>query len=165
VAQIIAPRPQALRLSAQALLPIAVVFLLCAAIGVELMVLAAWLPDTLNSWLHPDTAGYGDFPVFYRSGQEIHLNATYSPGLSLLMHPLTHFSMRAAFQIYFAINVAALCGVAWLAQRAVCWRCRRRTGRCGWDTSPRSLRWRRCAGCCSPSGGRSGPGCCWASWP
>jgi hypothetical protein len=119
LAQIIAPRQQALRFSAETLRPIAVVFLLCAAIGVELMVLAAWLPDTLDVWRHPDTAGYGDFPVFYRSGRAIQLNATYSPGLSLLMHPLTHFSMRVAFQIYFAINVAALCGVAWLAQRAV----------------------------------------------
>jgi hypothetical protein len=119
VAQIIAPRHQTPRIDVDALRPFAVMFLLCAAVGVELMVLAAWLPDTLDTWLHPDTAGYGDFPVFYRNAQHVSLNATYSPGLSLLMHPLTHFSMRVAFQIYVAVNVAALCGVAWLAQRAV----------------------------------------------
>lgn len=93
--------------------------LLCVAIGIELTVLASWLPDTMQVWLHPDTAGYGDFPSFYRNAQGINLNATYSPGLALLMHPLTYFSMRTAFQIYFGLNVAALLGVAFLAQGAV----------------------------------------------
>ncbi len=93
--------------------------LLYVAIGVELMALRALLPGTLDVWFHPDSAGYGDFPSFYRNAQGIRLNATYSPGLSLLMHPLTYFSMRVAFQIYFSLNVAALIGVAYLAQSAV----------------------------------------------
>jgi len=93
--------------------------LLFAAIGVELLVLGTWLPDTLDVWFHPDTAGYGDFPAFYRAAQHISLNATYSPGLSVLMYPLTYLSQRVAFQIYFGVNVAALLAVAAIAQSTV----------------------------------------------
>ncbi len=94
-------------------------FLLFAAIGIELMALVAWLPDTFDVWFRPDTAGYGDFPIFYRQGQAYGLNATYSPGLAILMHPLASFSMRVAFMIYTGVNVAALLGVAFIAQRSV----------------------------------------------
>jgi hypothetical protein len=93
--------------------------LLFAAIGIELLVLRTWLPDTLDVWFHPDTAGYGDFPAFYRAAQHISLNATYSPGLSALMYPLTYLSQRVAFQIYFGVNVAALLGIAAIAQSTV----------------------------------------------
>ncbi len=93
--------------------------LLFAAIGIELVVLAAWLPDTFDVWFRPDTAGYGDFPIFYRQGQHFSLNATYSPGLGVLMHPLAYFSMRVAFMIYTGVNVAAVLGVAFVAQRSV----------------------------------------------
>jgi hypothetical protein len=92
--------------------------LLFAAIGVELLVLGTWLPDTLDVWFHPDTTGYGDFPAFYGAAKHISLNATYSPALSVLMHPLTYFSQRVAFQIYFGVNVASLLGVAAIAQSA-----------------------------------------------
>jgi hypothetical protein len=113
------PQHRTLALPVARLAAIAPAFLLCAAIGIELAVLAVWLPDTLAVWRSPEVHGYGDFPSFYRNAQAIHLNATYSPGLSLLMHPLTWFSMKVAFQIYFAINVAALAGVAFLAQGGV----------------------------------------------
>lgn len=93
--------------------------LLFAAIGVELMVLVAWLPDTLGVWFRPDKNGYGDFPIFYRNASNFYLNGFYSPGLAVLMHPLTYLGMRAAFGVYFGINVAALAGVAYLAQRPV----------------------------------------------
>lgn len=93
--------------------------LIFAAIGVELMVLAAWLPDTLGVWFQPDKNGYGDFPVFYRNASGFYLNGFYSPGLAVLMHPLTYLGMRAAFGVYVGINVAALAGVAFLAQRSV----------------------------------------------
>lgn len=92
---------------------------LFAAIGVELMVLVAWLPDTLGVWFRPDKNGYGDFPMFYRNASGFYLNGFYSPGLAVLMHPLTYLGMRAAFGVYFGINVAALTGVAYLAQRPV----------------------------------------------
>jgi hypothetical protein len=101
--------------SLRALVPI----LLFAAIGVELIVLATWLPDTLSVWFNPEKNGFGDFPVFYRNARTFSLNALYSPGLTVVMHPLTYMSMRSAFIIYTGVNVAALLGVAYLAQRAV----------------------------------------------
>ena len=93
--------------------------LLFAAIGIELMVLVAWLPDTLGVWFRPDKNGYGDFPIFYRNASSFYLNGFYSPGLAVLMHPLTYLGRRAAFGVYFGINVAALAGVSYLAQRPV----------------------------------------------
>jgi len=93
--------------------------LLFAAIGVEISVLATWLPDTLRVWFHPEREGYGDFPSFYRAAESFHLNATYSPGLAVLMRPLTYMSMRPAFMLYTGVNVAALLGVAYVAQRGV----------------------------------------------
>jgi hypothetical protein len=93
--------------------------LLFAAIGVEVMVLVAWLPDTLGIWFFPNKNGYGDFPIFYHNASAFQLNGFYSPGLSVLMYPLSYLSMRPAFGVYFGINVLALAGVAYLAQRPV----------------------------------------------
>lgn len=101
------------------LMAVAPTLLLCAAAGIELMVLATWLPDTLRVWFHPDKAGFGDFKIFYVQGRGYALNATYSPGLAVLMHPLTYFSMKHAFVIYTGVNVAALVGIAYTAQRGV----------------------------------------------
>jgi len=98
---------------------VAPALLLYAAVGIELMALATWLPDTLASWFHPERAGYGDFPVFYRQGQTFHFNATYSPGLAVLMRPLALLSMRHAFWIYTGVNVAALLAIAYAAQAGV----------------------------------------------
>lgn len=91
--------------------------LLWFAIGVELLVLVTWTPDTLDVWFRPDRAGYGDFPGFYRAAEDFRLYATYSPGLTVLLHPLTWLGMRAAFAIYTGVNVAALLATAWIAQR------------------------------------------------
>jgi hypothetical protein len=101
------------------LMAVAPPLLLCAAAGIELMVLATWLPDTLRVWFHPDKTGFGDFKIFFVQGRGYALNATYSPGLAVLMHPLTRFSMAHAFMIYTGVNVAALFGIAYLAQRGV----------------------------------------------
>jgi hypothetical protein len=101
------------------LVAVAAPLLLCAAAGIELMVLATWLPDTLRSWFHPDQAGFGDFKIFFVQGKTYYLNATYSPGVAVLMHPLTRFSMAHAFMIYTGVNVAALFGIAYIAQRGV----------------------------------------------
>ncbi len=94
-------------------------FLLFAAIGIELMALVAWLPDTLDVWFQPDVNGYGDFPIFFRQAQAFSLNATYSPGLGVLLHPLVRFGMRTAFTVYTGVNVAAVLGIAYVAQRSV----------------------------------------------
>ncbi|HYM15532.1 MAG TPA: glycosyltransferase family 87 protein [Dehalococcoidia bacterium] len=104
---------------ASRLCALAPLLLLCAAVGAELVVLVAWLPDTLRVWFHPDRAGFGDFPVFFRQGRTFYLNATYSPGLAVVMHPLSRFSMAHAFMIYTAVNVAALFGIAFAAQAGV----------------------------------------------
>jgi hypothetical protein len=39
----------------------AATLLLFLAIGIELLVLATWAPDTLRVWSDPETHGYGDF--------------------------------------------------------------------------------------------------------
>jgi len=89
--------PRRTELRVESLRRLAVPALLFAAIGVELMVLVAWLPDTLGVWFRPDKNGYGDFPIFYRNASGFYLNGFYSPGLAVLMHPLTYLSMRVAF--------------------------------------------------------------------
>ncbi len=92
---------------------------LFAVIGIELMVLVTWTPDTLRVWFGPETHGYGDFRVFFENAKRLSLTNMYSPGLPVLMHPLTKLSMSLGFAIYTAINVAALAAIAFLAQRAV----------------------------------------------
>ena len=101
------------------LVRIAAPALLFAAIGVEIVVLLSWTPDTLGSWLNPGKNGYGDFPIFYTNARTFSFNALYSPGLAVLMHPLTYMDERPAFGVYTGVNILALAGVAFIAQRAV----------------------------------------------
>lgn len=93
--------------------------LLSAAIGIEIVALLSWAPDTIGSWLNPAKNGYGDFPIFYNNARTFSFNALYSPGLAVLMHPLTYMDERPAFGIYTGVNVLALAAVAFVAQRAV----------------------------------------------
>ena len=65
--------------------PLVVKFLLFAAIGVELMTLAAWLPDTLGNWISPNAATISDFTVFYNNAESANAVGMYSSGLVLLM--------------------------------------------------------------------------------
>ena len=99
--------------------PAIVTFLLFAAIGIELMALAAWLPDTLGRWISPNAAGISDFTNFYSHAETANTVGMYSPGLVLLMRPLTWLGITAAYQVYFVINASALLAVAYLAQRPV----------------------------------------------
>jgi hypothetical protein len=92
---------------------------LFAVIGIELMVLATWTPQTLRVWFDPETQGYGDFKIFFANAKSLSLTNMYSPGLALLLHPLTKLPMDTAFAIYTGVNVAALGGVAYAAQRGV----------------------------------------------
>lgn len=92
---------------------------LFAVIGIELMVLATWTPETLRVWFDPEKHGYGDFKVFFANAKSLSLTNMYSPGLALLLHPLTKLPMDTAFAIYTGVNVAALGGVAYAAQRGV----------------------------------------------
>ena len=99
--------------------PIIVRLLLFAAIGVEIMALATWLPETLRVWLTPEEGKLGDFTNFYNLAESSTTLNQYSAGLTLLLRPLTRLDMLTAFQVYTAINVAALLAVAYLAQRPV----------------------------------------------
>ena len=92
-------------------------FVLFAVIGIELMTLVAWLPDTFRVWWNVDDVG--DFAAFYKNASSSSPTNLYSTGLTLLMRPLTWLEMTQAFRVYFAINVAATLGVAYLAQRGV----------------------------------------------
>ncbi len=92
-------------------------FVLFAVIGIELMTLVAWLPDTFRVWWNVDDVG--DFAGFYKNASSSSPTNLYSTGLTFLMRPLTWLEMTPAFRIYFAINAAATLGVAYLAQRGV----------------------------------------------
>lgn len=99
--------------------PFVLKLLLFAAIGIELMALAAWMPDTLGRWISPNAAGISDFAAFYNNAGSADSVGMYSAGLLLLMRPLTWLSLTAAYQVYFVINACALLAVAYLAQRPV----------------------------------------------
>jgi hypothetical protein len=98
------------------LLPDALIF---AAIGAELLALVALLPLTVDIWRDPALYGHGDFKHFYEASRSLSLSGTYNPALAVLLRPLTYLGLTRAFQVYFALNVAALLSVAYLAQRAV----------------------------------------------
>ena len=92
-------------------------FVLFVVIGIELMTLVAWLPDTFRVWWNVDDVG--DFRAFYENASSSSPTNLYGTGLTFLMRPLTWLDMAPAFRIYFAINAAATLGVAYLAQRGV----------------------------------------------
>lgn len=110
---------QALHIDAAAIVVRLTPLLLAAVIGAELLVLATWGPDTVAVWRDPATHGDGDFGMFYENARTFSFNALYSPGLTVLMHPLTYLDVDTAFRIYVAVNVVALLGVAWVAQAGV----------------------------------------------
>ena len=64
-------------------------FLLFAAIGIEIMVLSTWLPDTLQVWWAPAEGDVADFRYFYDHAQSSSTVGFYNPGLTFLMQPLT----------------------------------------------------------------------------
>lgn len=113
------PTPRSLTERLRPVAPALVTALLFAAIGVELMTLAAWLPETLRKWWNPDRYGYGDFSMFYRDSKAGAPTGQYNVGIAFLMRGLTWMDMRTAYQAWVALNAAAMAGVAWLAQRPV----------------------------------------------
>ncbi len=111
------PRPHALSERLRPMAPALVTGLLFAAIGVELMTLAAWMPDTVRKWWDPDRFGYSDFDMFYLDSKAGAPTGQYNVGIAFLMKSLTWLDMRTAYQVYVAVNFAAMLGVAYLAQR------------------------------------------------
>lgn len=111
--------PRTLTQRLRPLAPLAVTALLFAAIGVEVMTLAAWLPETFRKWWDPGHYGFGDFEMFYQDSKAGAPTGQYNVGIAFLMRGLTWMDMRTAYEAWVALNAAAMAGVAWLAQRPV----------------------------------------------
>lgn len=111
------PRTPAVTRRLAACGPAVVAALLFAGIGVELMALAAWTPETLRKWWNPERYGYGDFDMFYLDSKAAAPTGQYNVGIAFLMRSLTWLDMRTAYQVYVAANFAAMVAVAYLAQR------------------------------------------------
>jgi len=86
-------------------------------IGIELAVLVTVLPTTVEQWWTASSTG--DFGNFYEDAKNLDVNGLYSPGLSLLMYPLTWLSVNNAYRVYVALGGVALLAVAYLAQRGI----------------------------------------------
>ena len=91
--------------------------LLLALVGAELAVLVVWLPETVEMWWRADRTG--DFGSFYAAAKGLEVNGLYSPGLSVLMHPLAYLGTATAYRVYVGLGALALLAVAYLAQRSV----------------------------------------------
>ncbi|MEX2247069.1 MAG: glycosyltransferase 87 family protein [Dehalococcoidia bacterium] len=87
---------------------------LLAAIGVELAVLAAFLPATLDHFVHGPVA---DFHNLYAPARDLQLIGLYSPALTPLLFPLAHLPEMLAFRIFFTLSAAAVLAMAYVAQR------------------------------------------------
>jgi hypothetical protein len=87
-----------------------------AAIGVELAVLVAFAPDTLHRGWHGPT---GDFHNLYVRGRDLELMGLYNPVLTPLLYPLHFLGELNAYRLVFAMNVASLSILAFIAQRYV----------------------------------------------
>lgn len=110
-------RPAALRLRATSVGRTLAPALLLLFAGIELSVLVRYLPDTLDHWRHADRVG--DWPVFYNAAANLTSNGLYNPGLALIQHPLTYFSIAMSYRIWVAGAAAAVLAAAFVAQRAV----------------------------------------------
>lgn len=89
---------------------------LLAAIGVELAVLAAYLPDTVRQgWNGP----IGDFHNLYIRSRHLDLMNLYSPAVTLALFPIARLPELAAFRAWFVINVLCVLAAAYLAQACV----------------------------------------------
>jgi hypothetical protein len=86
-------------------------------IGVEIAVLAVYLPETVRTWWSADATG--DFPMFFEDARELAQPGLYGPALSLLLHPLTYLGLANAYRAYVALGALAALAVAFLAQRQV----------------------------------------------
>lgn len=91
-------------------------FLLLAGVGIELALLAAYLPGTLDRFLHGPVA---DFHNLYQPARDRELPGLYSPFLVVILQPLAWMPEMAAYRAMFAINSACLVAVALIAAGAV----------------------------------------------
>lgn len=87
-----------------------------AAIGVEMAVLMAYLPDTLG---YMRDGPIGDFRNFYEPARDLRLVGLYNPVLAPLLYPLHWLSPLNAYRVMFTADCAAVLWLAWMAQRGV----------------------------------------------
>ena len=91
-------------------------YALLAAIGVELALLTAFLPNTVDRFLHGPTA---DFHNLYQPAHNRELPGLYSPFLVVLLYPIALLPEMDAYRVFFVFNAACLVGLALIMQRAV----------------------------------------------
>jgi len=92
--------------------------LLLALVGIELAALVALLPDTVAIWWQGKPSP--DFQLLLNAARDLKPPAgLYSPGLSLLLYPLTLLDEANAYRVYTALGALAVIAVAYLAQRGI----------------------------------------------
>ena len=87
---------------------------LLVAIGIELAVLVAWVPDTTRHVIHVEP---GDWGNLYIRARHLRLMGLYSPLLTPLLFPISLAGIVNGYRILFALNVVAALTIAWIAQR------------------------------------------------
>jgi hypothetical protein len=91
--------------------------LLLALVGVELAALVALLPDTVAIWREGRPSP--DFQLLLNAARDLKPNGLYSPGLSLLLYPLTLLDQASAYRVYTGLGTLAVLAIAYLAQRGI----------------------------------------------
>jgi hypothetical protein len=91
-------------------------YMLLVAVGVELALLTAFLPGTVDRFLHGPSA---DFHNLWQPAHARELPGLYNPFLVVLFFPLGLLPEMAAFRVFMIVNAACVLGVALIAQRGV----------------------------------------------
>lgn len=91
-------------------------YALLACIGVELALLTAFLPGTIDRLLHGPVA---DFHNLYEPARDRELPGLYSPFLILVLQPIAWLPEMQAYRMFFVLNAACIVAIGIIAQRAV----------------------------------------------
>jgi hypothetical protein len=91
--------------------------LLLALVGIELAALVALLPDTVAIWWQGKPSP--DFQLLLNAARDLQPNGLYSPGLSILLYPLTLLDQANAYRVYTGLGALAVVAIAYLAQRGI----------------------------------------------
>ena len=91
--------------------------LLLALVGIELAALVALLPDTAVIWWQGKPSP--DFQLLLNAARDLKPNGLYSPGLSLLLYPLTILDEANAYRVYTGLGALAVVAIAYLAQHGI----------------------------------------------
>ena len=91
--------------------------LLVGLIGIEVAALVALLPDTMSIWRQGKPSP--DFQLLLSAARDLKPNGLYSPGLSILLYPLTLLSEATAYRVFTGLGMLAVLAVAYLAQRGI----------------------------------------------